>query len=630
MYIFERIIMKKTVCFLLIFAMCLPLVSCFSFPLEQEKEQDTSYKVPIILLHGRASNTSEFFGVKTKIDPDINSLFKADQEEVFTTVSNHEILSITDDKLGNYLVEELGYQPNKNLFAFNYPNWDMVARNAKRLSQYINGLVNSVSNGEEDTADFVDPSYLVDPETKQTKFILIGHSMGGLVSRYYIENINDQYVEKLITICTPHYGSGFATAAELTNFKFLPCDIDLQKNSQLFGGEKKTDDSDDFDALTLTEKEYARLHQSPPLKGNADTNVKYYAIAAYNAEITYDKHGNLDNPYMEKVSPKLLEALAHRNASFSVGLDINTENKSAFQECINKKINLLSLEYYEEPSEFLLKDSDGDNVVNYMSQLAVKFDAEGNTVSHQKIENATLVVASGYDLLKRFHSHIATSSLMHDAVEKYIRANTLKEPSNSNPIRFDKAQWDMMNAQYDEQKDLVILTEDFKTYQCGSIWYNDAITGDFTFEMDYYTGCTDRSYGGADGIVVAFYTNKLSEMVHNGRDIGFSGCEGYGIELDTYYNSERSDPYENNHIALIKGYAGNHIAFKELPESEDEQWHHLKIVVKDGICRAYIDGVLKISNPVEKNEYSHLGITSATGAGHNLHAVKNLQITSNE
>ncbi|MBQ8398427.1 MAG: hypothetical protein IJX08_00500, partial [Clostridia bacterium] len=159
---------------------------------------------------------------------------------------------------------------------------------------------------------------------------------------------------------------------------------------------------------------------------------------------------------------------------------------------------------------------------------------------------------------------------------------------------------------------------------------NDAITGDFTFEMDYYTGCTNRSYGGADGIVVAFYADQPSEMIHNGLDIGFSGCKGYGIELDTYYNSERSDPYQTNHIALIKESAGNHIASGELPESEDEQWHHLKIVVKDGICEAYVDGVLKISNPVEKTEYTRLGITSATGAGHNLHAVKNISVQKSE
>ena len=186
----------------------------------------------------------------------------------------------------------------------------------------------------------------------------------------------------------------------------------------------------------------------------------------------------------------------------------------------------------------------------------------------------------------------------------------------------------MVNAWYDESQDHIVLTEDYKKWQCGSIWYNDPLTEDFIFEMDYYTGSEDRVYGGADGIVVAFYANKEYQQ-QSGLDIGFTGCQGYGIELDTYYNSQRDDPSQNNHIALVKERVANHIVYSDLAEAEDEQWHHLKIVVENGVCEAYVDGVLKISSEVEKTGYQYLGITSATGEGNNLHAVKNITVINN-
>ena len=203
------------------------------------------YKIPIILLHGRASNTEVFFGVRTAIDTNTNSYYGTDFEEMYANPDSHEILSIEEGRLGEYLTEQLGYEPNKNLFAFNYPNVDMVEMNAKRLAQYINNLVEAGAKGESGTENFVDPDCLFASDEaradKQVKFILIGHSMGGLVSRYYIENLGTEHVEKLITICTPHYGSGLGLASDLINLPFKPCDLDLRPDSQLFGGEKLSD-----------------------------------------------------------------------------------------------------------------------------------------------------------------------------------------------------------------------------------------------------------------------------------------------------------------------------------------------------------------------------------------------------
>ena len=99
-------------------------------------------------------------------------------------------------------------------------------------------------------------------------------------------------------------------------------------------------------------------------------------------------------------------------------------------------------------------------------------------------------------------------------------------------------------------------------------------------------------------VTVAFWA-EYGYTLPNGADMGFTGSQGYGIELDTYYsgNNRYFDP-QYNHIGLVKESSRNHIATAPLPESEDEQWHKLKIVVKDNICSAYVDGTLKLQNEV--------------------------------
>ena len=189
--------------------------------------------------------------------------------------------------------------------------------------------------------------------------------------------------------------------------------------------------------------------------------------------------------------------------------------------------------------------------------------------------------------------------------------------SNADPYTSD---WILSGAYYDETNQHFVLTEDV-TWSAGAMWYNQPLADNFTIDLDYYTG----SKNGADGIVVAFYAQS-NYTPSLGGSIGFDGCSGYGIEIDTYRNTETGDPW-GNHIALIQGWAGNHLSTLNISEAEDGNWHHLKIDVQNGICNAYIDGSLRISHPVEKTGYDWIGITAATGSARNLHAVKNILIT---
>ncbi len=96
-------------------------------------------------------------------------------------------------RVEQYLVAQLGLAPGKNYFAFPY-DWRLDNRvNARRLEQQALGWLNAwrASSGAADA-----------------RLILVGHSMGGLVSRYFLECLGGwQHTRTLITLGTPHRGS---------------------------------------------------------------------------------------------------------------------------------------------------------------------------------------------------------------------------------------------------------------------------------------------------------------------------------------------------------------------------------------------------------------------------------------
>lgn len=96
-------------------------------------------------------------------------------------------------------------------------------------------------------------------------------------------------------------------------------------------------------------------------------------------------------------------------------------------------------------------------------------------------------------------------------------------------------------AYYDAAQDAYVLTEEEK-WQGGAVWFSQVqCNSNFSIELDFYTGHDHytNSYGGADGICVAFYAD-VSKAGLDGGGLGFEGCGGYGIQLDTYYNPEHN------------------------------------------------------------------------------------------
>lgn len=86
-------------------------------------------------------------------------------------------------------LKNAGYEDtgdNKNLFVFNYDWRQLVETTANQLNDYIENTVDPPSG---------------------TKFDLIGHSLGGIIARTYVQNNPDHQVDQLIALGSPHKGA---------------------------------------------------------------------------------------------------------------------------------------------------------------------------------------------------------------------------------------------------------------------------------------------------------------------------------------------------------------------------------------------------------------------------------------
>ncbi|MDE5994174.1 MAG: alpha/beta hydrolase [Oscillospiraceae bacterium] len=261
----------------------------------------------------------------------------------------------------------------------------------------------------------------------QARFILIGHSNGGLVSRYYIENMGgDVNVDKLITIDTPHYGSELANKSAVlllsgvdTDFLnlIMPLDFELRPNSSLFT--KKVVNIYEIiknamfelgavSPLTYyilgllgerEEIEYIQDHQSPKLKGNTNKKIKtnYYAIGGISVGAT---HG--DKQFGNQFMVVEFEPVYITKKEFEDSL-VNAE-KSAYPNA----------KYYPNITET-------DNVVELPSQLGVRFDGE-SVLEYVAFKRMTIIAHDGTkdNMINHFHGNILDELRLYEVLNDYI------------------------------------------------------------------------------------------------------------------------------------------------------------------------------------------------------------------
>ncbi|MGI9658934.1 MAG: FHA domain-containing protein [Gaiellaceae bacterium] len=107
-------------------------------------------------------------------------------------------------RLGNFLEESLGYERGNDLLEFAY-DWRLDCRDsARRLAKAISAWRDSSPDAQE-------------PIT------IVAHSLGCLVSRYYVERLGGrERVDRLILLGGPHYGTPQAVAMLATGPRLLP------------------------------------------------------------------------------------------------------------------------------------------------------------------------------------------------------------------------------------------------------------------------------------------------------------------------------------------------------------------------------------------------------------------------
>ena len=106
------------------------------------------------------------------------------------------------NRLGDYMVEELGYQRGVDFFEFAYDWRQDVRESARQLGALVESL----------------------PRTQP--LVIIGHSLGTMVSRYYIERLGGKgRVERVILMGGPHRGVVKALTSLLSAPELLPFGI---------------------------------------------------------------------------------------------------------------------------------------------------------------------------------------------------------------------------------------------------------------------------------------------------------------------------------------------------------------------------------------------------------------------
>jgi pSer/pThr/pTyr-binding forkhead associated (FHA) protein len=174
----------------------------------------TSFKIPernpVVFVPGIMG--SELWLGKERIWPNLKLLFKEPEFLKYPGIPAIEPRGILQEvvvvpnlikleqysQLGDYLVEDLGYTRGKDFFEFAYDWRQDIRLTAKQLSQFIEAL-----------------------PVKPVK--LVAHSLGTLVSRYYVERLGGkEKVDRLILMGGPHLGTPAAVSSLLFGPDVLP------------------------------------------------------------------------------------------------------------------------------------------------------------------------------------------------------------------------------------------------------------------------------------------------------------------------------------------------------------------------------------------------------------------------
>ncbi len=380
-------------------------------------------KTPVFLIHGRISHSNATWGVRTNIPSGSNDHFDSNIDAEF--VSNKKYVDVDSQKIVDviagdsdnadnpcnlgYELQNAGYEKNVTLFAFNYPNEDAVIHSAKKFKKYIENLIDYVRTSGTDEMKACFYASRNDYDNNNYKINIVGHSMGGLVARYFIENLyQDNHVDKLITICTPHWGSPLAELSNGTGVIHKLCDHDLDVKSAMYGGENEAELKEGCTLWEITDLWHEctddKYILTDELRYNKSRLTQYYAIAG----IDYNSDGMSDNNFN-------LE-LQNTNASYT---EINDEIIQRSQDKLYVWVHTNEITMRFPFNVAYLRD----NVVTFFSQIGWSSLNESGLPNKKINFKKTFVnidTDGGNSLTSHFHGKMPFRKEVTDKTIEYL------------------------------------------------------------------------------------------------------------------------------------------------------------------------------------------------------------------
>lgn len=202
------------------------------------------YKMGVGLIHGLNSNANDCFGGGKKGDG--------------------------TGGLYGYLVDEVGYEDcqvklidyeESNKSSFDYNTWINGVIDPQLTELYENLLANGIVS---------------------SRYALVGHSMGGILSRLYVQKINKAGVGAIITLDTPHWGSEWGDCGGDVVAKIAKGAVVASETAMAKGRIAK---------ILAAAKSIERMWQSGPLDALRDLATGSKAIAELNGSSMSDLDG---------------------------------------------------------------------------------------------------------------------------------------------------------------------------------------------------------------------------------------------------------------------------------------------------------------------------------------------------
>jgi len=171
----------------------------------------SSEKRPVIFVPGLMG--SELWRGNERIWPNVKILFKKPGVLLYPDQTGLEPRGIVQEvvivpnllkleqysRMGDYLVEDLGYTRGKDFFEYAYDWREDVRISSRKLAQFVDGL------------------------PIKPPFTIIAHSLGTLVTRYYVECIGGKHkVDRILLMGGPHQGTPKAITSLMLGPQVLP------------------------------------------------------------------------------------------------------------------------------------------------------------------------------------------------------------------------------------------------------------------------------------------------------------------------------------------------------------------------------------------------------------------------